>query len=145
MTRLLPIGWSLSPVAAEREASSTFEGAGRSQPWESMSAAAAAGGGWRILSVERAHQPSCREGASAFAQGRQQDLAHDGHRNLPGVLVIVVAGQNRDHEVEVGNDDEPLAAVAEAGDPPPTVDAPPAEPPLIALLEPIHGRNAVLE
>jgi hypothetical protein len=80
-----------------------------------------------------------------FAQCRQQDLADDGHRDLPGVRLVVVAGQDRDHEVEVGKDDEPLAAVAEAGDPPPAVDAPPAEPPLIALLEPIHGRNAVLE
>ena len=74
---------------------------------------------------------------SLAAQRRHHELAHDGERDFRLVGLVVVAGRDRDDEMKAGHDDDALAAIAEAGDPGLPAPAQAAEPPLIAVVEPL--------
>src|SRR5439155_19051928 len=73
----------------------------------------------------------------------RHDLPEDLRDRAPDLRVVVCAGSDHDRQIELGHDEEPLPAVAEARAPreclPLTIDG--ARPPLIAVAEAVAGRD----
>src|SRR5262249_28976806 len=90
--------------------------------------------------ARRSHRGASRD--SSVTQGRDDASKHVSDR-VPNLRVVVGTRRDNDRQIEVGHDEQALAAVAEAGAPRQLLSLPVygAGPPLIAVLQPVTGGN----